>query len=187
MSNVAQMKWHHVSLFFPLRGFESNEHRPCHQTCEHLKPVKVTPWLITGTALDCISKLLWIFSKEMLRALSSSQIRLHVQFLSNEDVQLYISSIGCNRALLTLDLDAAYTQHTGLISQCLSCDFCIDPPLGPARLGSTLLSSLRSVFQDAEHHIKEIPWIQMSTVFGMEKSFMKPSTSWHPFNVQEGP
>lgn len=30
---------------------------------EHLKPVKVTPWLIKGTALDCVSKLLWICSE----------------------------------------------------------------------------------------------------------------------------
>lgn len=56
---------------------------------EHLKPVKVTPWLIKGTALDCVSKLLWMSSEEMLRTCSCFQIRLCVPLLSNRGVFIH--------------------------------------------------------------------------------------------------
>lgn len=107
----------------------------------------------------------------MLRAYDSSQIKLRAQLLSSEAVQLQISSAGCYSALPTPDLDAVYAP-LALFPNLSGLWFCcVDPPLVPDKLSFILLSSLRPDFQDAGHPpIKEIPWIQMSTPFWVERS-----------------
>lgn len=70
------MKWHlSKPVFFHSWALKPMNTHLVVLNFEHLKPVKATPWLIKGAALDCVSKLSWIFSEEMLRTCSCSQNR----------------------------------------------------------------------------------------------------------------
>lgn len=135
---------------------------------ELLKPVEATPWLIKGTALDCVSKLLGISSEEMLRICSGSRIRLGVPLLSNKGVS-FITSAACDSALPALNLDATHPPRALFPFVSGVWLFPVDPPLALDRFHFQVGLSRCTAAQ-----IKEIPWTQ--TIFWIEGSL-----SWsHP-------
>lgn len=188
MSNVGQMKWQlHKPNFFHSGGLKAMN-RPSCLTFEHLKPAKVTPWSITGTALDRISKLLWISSKEMRRTRSSSpnQAACSVAIkwgcsVIHQFCRLWQCSwLGC--CICTFSFISLCVW--AVIFPCWSTS-------GTCQVGFHLAQQFEvSLSRCRASHVMEIPWIQMPTVFWMERSlpWIHPHPSTHLMykSVQEG-